>query len=79
MISFNQETDCYRPTNNIKKTREVDIIKTLEVKINLINLKQNKSNQQNSFKIIIISTTNKNKNKFLCSFIKLIFPLKKKL
>ena len=40
MISFNQETDCYRPTNNIKKTREVDIIKTLEVKIKLIKIKQ---------------------------------------
>ena len=31
MISFNQETDSYRPLNNIKNYPKVDIIKTLDV------------------------------------------------
>lgn len=31
MISFNQKTDSYRPTNRIKEIPQVDISKTLEV------------------------------------------------
>ena len=34
MISFDQETDSYRPKNRVKPVHQVDIVKTLEVKLN---------------------------------------------
>jgi hypothetical protein len=33
MISFDQDTDSYRPKNRVKPVHQVDIIKTLEVTI----------------------------------------------
>lgn len=33
MITFNQKTDPYRPLNRVKEIKQVDIVKTLEVKI----------------------------------------------
>jgi len=37
MISFDQDADCFRPKNRVKVVHEVDIVKTLEVYLFLIN------------------------------------------
>jgi hypothetical protein len=33
MITFNQKTDSYRPKNRVKEISQVDIVKTLDVRI----------------------------------------------
>jgi hypothetical protein len=39
MLSFNQDTDDFRPKNKVKTVQQVDIVKTLTVKINYFYLK----------------------------------------
>lgn len=38
MISFDQDTDSYRPKNRVKPVHQVDIVKTLEVNHNIKNI-----------------------------------------